>query len=299
MTMAAFQPERMAAWCIVPYDSRGRTPQERAQMVASLGLAGEVWDWRDQHIEQFPAELDALAGSGLTLYGLWAPCNLPADYAGLGDINPSVRQFVQELAARGQTPDLWVCPEFGEPGPFEPLPAEQQAAREAAFAAHLAPLAALAGKHGMRLALYNHLGWFGEPENQIAVIKAMAARGIDNVGIVYQQHHGHAHLDRWPELFATMAPYLYALGLNGMVEGHHWGGRKIHPYGRGPRDVELAQVVAESDWAGLVTVLCHTMDDAEERLSDNLDGVVWVAGQLRGEDLVIPPTRVPEPVWPH
>ena len=60
-------------------------------------------------------------------------------------------------------------------------------------------------KIGCKLALYNHGGWFGEPENQIAMIEALK---LTNVGIVYNLHHGHDHLDRFPELLKKMQPYL-------------------------------------------------------------------------------------------
>ncbi|MCJ7827234.1 MAG: hypothetical protein MUP36_03230, partial [Demequinaceae bacterium] len=186
-----------------------------------------------------------------------------------------------------------------QPGPVQALPAAEQAIRVRRTADHLESLVELATENGHRVALYNHLGWFGEPENQIEVIETLLGRGLDNVGLVYQQHHGHHHLDRWPTLMATMTPYLYALGLNGMVEGAHWGGRKIHPYGRGPHDVDLARVAVESGWDGLTTILCHTMDDAEARLRDNLEVLDWVRARLRGEEAVLPEARIPEPAWPH
>lgn len=296
--MDVLDPARMAAWCVVPYDSRRRAPSERAAMLARLGLAGEVWDWREEHVPLFPAELDALAEHGLRLFGVWAPA-VPAEDGGEGPVHPAVAGFVAECATRGLTPDLWACLEFGDPGPPPLLAPPEQAALADRYAEHLAPLAELAGEHGMRVALYNHLGWAGEPANQIAVVRALAARGLDNVGLVYQQHHGHRHLDDFAALLAIMAPHLLALGLNGMIPDQHWGGRKVHPYGRGPHDVELARAIVDSGWQGLVTVLGHTMDDAEDRLHDDLEGLAWVRTRLRGEGGELPPARVPDPAWPH
>ena len=43
--------------------------------------------------------------------------------------------------------------------------------------AKLRPLAEEAGKIGCSLALYNHGGWFGEPENQIAIIERLKGTG--------------------------------------------------------------------------------------------------------------------------
>lgn len=298
MTSAPFERGRIAAWCIVPYDTAGRGPRERADMLVRLGLAGEVWDWRDEHVAQFPAELDALAARDLRMYGLWIPHVVPPS-GDLGTVSHEARSFIDELGSRALAADLFACLEFGAPGSVPPLPPADHVSRVARAADHVEPLAALAADAGLRVALYNHLGWSGEPENQIEIIDALGARGVTNVGIVYQQHHGHHHMHRWDELFPRMAPYLYTLGINGMVPGQHWGGSKIHPYGRGPSDVDLLRVVAESEWDGLVTILCHTMDDAQERLLDNLDGLEWALAQLRGEDGALPDARIPEPVWPH
>ncbi len=46
------------------------------------------------------------------------------------------------------------------------------------------------------MGLYNHGGWFGEPENQIAIIEHLK---MSNVGIVYNLHHGHDHVERFKD----------------------------------------------------------------------------------------------------
>ena len=69
----------------------------------------------------------------------------------------------------------------------------------------LRPIAAETAKIDCRLALYNHGNWFGEPENQLAVIEALKQ---PNVGIVYNQHHGHDHVKRFPLLLKKMLPHL-------------------------------------------------------------------------------------------
>ena len=57
-------------------------------------------------------------------------------------------------------------------------------------------------------------GWFGEPENQLAVIEHLK---LKNVGIVYNLHHGHGHIDDFAAALARMKPYLLCLNLNGMT----------------------------------------------------------------------------------
>ena len=48
------------------------------------------------------------------------------------------------------------------------------------------------------------------------LLERLRAGGVTNIGLVYNQHHGHEHMDRFPELLAKMKPYLVALNLNGM-----------------------------------------------------------------------------------
>ncbi|PKQ27117.1 MAG: xylose isomerase [Actinobacteria bacterium HGW-Actinobacteria-4] len=309
MDLSVFDRDNLAAWCFVPYDSVERNPVQRAEMLNRLGLTKAVWDWRPEHVPAYGAHLEAFAQHGIELTGLWAPHVLPTEGdGGEGTIQPDLRELIEESAARDLKPQLWACLEFGPPGPANPLAAQTQRAMVDRVADHLAPLAELARAHGMTVALYNHLGWFGEPANQLAVLEHLAKGGLANIGLAYQQHHGHAHTAQFKSLLATMAPHLVALGLNGMVRDPAGGTRKIHPLGHGELDLGLARIIAESGWHGTVTVLCHTMDDAEQRLLDNLEGLAWMVDTLSAESTdpsgepvpTGPPApRIPEPVWPH
>src|ERR1700677_2270353 len=137
------------------------------------------------------------------------------------------------------------------------------------------------------------------PENQIAIIEGLRARGADILGMVYNFHHGHDHLDRFPALLAKTMPYLMALNLNGMDPGGDRYGRKILPLGQGSRDLELLRVIAASGYRGPIGILGHTMDDAEERLKDNLDGLDWLVPQLEGHPAgPRPKPRTPVPPSP-
>ena len=64
--LAALPPEglfaktNLVAWCIVPFDSRKRTPEARAEMLERLGLRRLAYDWRAVHIPTFDAEVAAM-----------------------------------------------------------------------------------------------------------------------------------------------------------------------------------------------------------------------------------------------
>lgn len=263
-------------------------------MLAELGIGALAWDWRDEHVLHFDEELDALEERGIRLLSLWCPVLGEAD---------AVETLVSRAAARGLTPQLWTCIEYGAPW-AGPRPADH-AERVARAADRIEPLARLGAEHGMVTGFYNHMGWFGEPEHQIDIADALAERGVEGVGLVYQQHHGHAHAERFAAMWPAIASRVMALGLNGMVPlsadpTAAVGGPKICPYGRGPLDVELARVIVDSGWRGPVTILGHTMDDVVLRLRDNLEGLEWVRWRLAGKGPdAPPPARIPRPVWPH
>jgi sugar phosphate isomerase/epimerase len=135
-------------------------------------------------------------------------------------------------------------------------------------------VAAEADRIGCRASLYNHGGWFGEPANQIAIIERVGAR---NLGIVYNFHHGHAHIERFGELLERMLPHLTAVNLNGMRKE----GPMILPIGEGDREQEMIRVLARSGYRGPVGILNHRTEiDAEAGLKQNLEGLRKVVRQL-------------------
>lgn len=197
-----FRRENLAAWCIVPFDAKQRGPEERAAMLEKLGLRQFVYDYRKEHVPTFDAEMEALKKHGITLTGWWFP----------GSLNDEAKRILDVIKRHGMTKcDLWVT---GSGEPTKSL--EEQAARVKQEAERIKPIAEAAAKLGLRVGLYNHGSWFGEPENQIAIIEALKVQGISNVGIVYNLHHGHGHLARFPELLQKMKPYLICLNLNGI-----------------------------------------------------------------------------------
>lgn len=262
---ALFRHENLMSWCIVPFDAKKRGPEERAAMLERLGIKQFAYDWRAEHVPTFDAELDALARHGIKLTAFWFP----------GSLSKDARTILDLLKRHGVRAQLWVT----GGGPMPKSPAEQQA-RVEAEAKRIRPIAEEAAKIGCTVELYNHGGWFGEPENQIAIIKRL---GLPNVGIVYNQHHGHEHLDRFPQLLATMMPYLHALNLNGMTKGGDKRGMKIVPLAQGDLDLGLLRTIAESGYRGPIGILNHTGADAEGRLQDNLDGLDWLVAQLNGK----------------
>jgi putative heme-binding domain-containing protein len=265
-----FARENLIAWCIVPFDSKARGPEERAAMLQKLGFKHFAYDWREKDIPTFDAEVEALKKHGVGLDAFWvAP----------GVLNKESRLILDVLKRHGVKAQLWVLLDQG--GNLVDGPEQQR--RVEAASANLKPLAEEAAKAGCSLALYNHGGWFGEPENQIAIIEHLKKQGVENVGMVYNLHHGHEHTARLASILKASMPYLKGVNLNGMDPGPNPGPRKILPLGQGPLDLDLLRTIRDSGYKGLIGILGHTSDDAEQRLLDNLDGLDWLVPQLEGK----------------
>ena len=262
-----FRRDNLVAWCIVPFDAKKRGPEERAAMMAKMGFKHFAYDWRPEHVPMFEQEFDCLKAHGIALDAFWAP-------------GPHADALLTSFGNRGLTPSFWVM--IGAPDGLD------QAAKVKHAAAALRPLAEAAAKAGCRVDIYNHGGWGGEPENQIAVIEELK---LPNVGIVYNQHHGHDHLPRFKEVLAKMLPHLRFLNINGMTADGDKQGKKILVLGQGDLDVPLARTICESGYTGPIGILGHTQDDAEARLLDNLEGLDWVVGELTGKPVPKPVPR--------
>jgi sugar phosphate isomerase/epimerase len=262
-----FAKTNLVAWCIVPFDGKKRGPGERAAMLEELGIIRLAYDYRAEHIPTFDAEIEALLEHDIELTAWWFPTSL----------NDEARHILEVLKRQDEHPQLWV---MGSGAPVGS--AEEQAARIETEARRIGEIATAANSIGCTVGLYNHGGWFGDPENQIAIIDRLKRDGVSNVGIVYNLHHGHDRLDRFPALLEKMKPHLLVLNINGMTNGGDKGGLKILPVGQGDLDLELLTTIRDSGWQGPVGILNHTDEDAEARLRDNLEGLAWLAAQLNG-----------------
>lgn len=262
-----FARENLVAWCIVPFDKQKRGPEARAAMLEKMEVRQLAYDYRAEHVPTFGQELDALGRHGIRLTAWWFP---PA-------LDDEAKQILALLEERKLAPQLWVT---GGGGPVENE--AQQAERVAAEVARLKPIAEAAAKIGSDVCLYNHGGWFGEPRNQVAVIAGLREAGVRNVGIVYNLHHAHNHIDDLGPQLALMLPHLKCLNINGMTRRGDEVGKKILPLGAGEADLSLLRVIEKSGYTGPIGILNHTDEDAEARLLDNLDGLDWLVKQLDG-----------------
>ena len=248
-----FSKDNLVAWCIVPYDAKKRGPEERAEMLNRLGIRKLAYDWRGEHIPTFDKEIETLSAHKIELFAWWFP----------GAMIDVAKSTLEIFKRHNQHPQLWVA--IGDPA------GATQAEKVTNAAKNVRLIAEAADAVGCKVGLYNHGGWFGEPENQVAIIKELI---LPNIGIVYNFHHGHSQVGRFPEMFKLIQPYLLAVNIDGMSATGEKDGKMILPVGSGANELGMLKVIHESGWHGPIGILCHRTDiDAELALKGNMEGL--------------------------
>ena len=64
--------DNLVAWCIVPFDAKKRGPEARATMLANLGIKRCAYDWRQEHVPEFEAEIVAYKKHGIEFTAFWS-----------------------------------------------------------------------------------------------------------------------------------------------------------------------------------------------------------------------------------
>ncbi len=258
-------PANLLAWCIIPYDSKNRTPAERLVMLKELGFTQYVWDWRQQHLKDFPEEIALSRKAGIAIKAAWLWMDERSDK--VGQLSESNRAVIDAIKQAKQPIDYWVG--FA-PNVFEGL---DDAARVSKGAAIVSYLCEIATATGSRVALYNHGDWVGEPENQVKIIKTV---GSPLVGLVYNFHHGHDQVTRFKDFLPLMLPYLQTVNLDGLRPA----GPKILPIGEGTEERWMIRLLIGSGYKGPFGILGHTEnEDVRDVLARNLAGLAKIRSE--------------------
>ncbi len=258
-----FGRQNLVAWCIVPFDVKKRGPVERADMLQQLKIGALAYDWRTEHIPQFDAELKALNDHHIALQAFWLHSG--ADTRTDKNVQ-TVFSFLKRNHVKTQ---IWYM--LSMPKSFDSLP---QAEKVAAAAASVSNVADAADSIGCTVGLYNHNGWFGEPENELAIIALLKRK---NLGMVYNFNHAQDQIERFPAFFPKILPHLIALNLAGLKKGD----QRIYPIGQGDSELEMIRVIKESNYTGPIGIINEDTDpDAKVGLEMNMSGLKEILTKL-------------------
>ncbi|MRH99287.1 AP endonuclease [Kriegella sp. EG-1] len=251
--------DNIYAWCIVPYDSLKRTPIERINMLKEIGIRKYAYDWRDEHLTTMAEELLLAKKNGVDVISIWLWIdNNTNTIEKLSESNERLFQIIEEVNYNGQ---IWVSFHANF---FENLSDDEAVEKGTKI---ISKLSKRASALNCKIALYNHGDWFGEPENQIKIIKNLPS---EDLGLIYNFHHAHHQIDSFSELATTMMPYLWSVNLNGLRKG----GPKILTVGDGDFEKLMIHQLIESGYNGDFGILGHKENsDVRKILISNLKGL--------------------------
>ena len=262
-----FSKQNLVAWCVIPFDKMKRTPEQRADMLKDLGISQLAYDWREEHLPSMEEEIKTLRKNNINLKSVWFWIN-----GGSGQILDESNNFIlKTLKDNNVKTELWVS--FNDSF-FEGISGDEKLKKAVSAVGHIRDKAK---EIGCTVHLYNHGSWFGEPQNQVSIIKALGAK---DVGMVYNFHHGHKQQQDFPKLLALMKPYLSTVNLNGMKTG----GPQILTIGQGDQELTMLQQLKNSGFSGSLGILSHVEDeDAKIVLSGNLEGLKSLLQKMNEE----------------
>ncbi len=130
---------------------------------------------------------------------------------------------------------------------------------------------------GCDIALYNHHGWFGNPLNQVELIKAFK---YDSLRMVYNFHQAHDFVEEFSSLVPKISPYIDYITLNGMKSIEE----KIYTLGQGDHEYEMIKIFLDNGYEGKWGILGHIREeDVEVVLKRNIKGLEQINQNLKVE----------------
>jgi thiol-disulfide isomerase/thioredoxin len=262
-----FKTENLIPWCMVAFDAKERSPEQRAQMIIDLGMKRSAYAWRPKHLPEFEREIEAYKKHGI-------------EYRAFFNWHQSMEPLIKK---HGIKPEIWHY--------MEESPTGTQQEKIEKIAAKIMPIVDKTRQLGLKFALYNHRGWTGEPANMIAVIEHIKATqpDSDHLGIVYNFHHGHGDIADFESRFKSMLPYLVCVNLNGMVLPEFVDEKsmknKILTIGEGTHEQAMIRTVINSGYSGPIGIINHRNElDAKTALQDNIDGLQQLLKRIQESD---------------
>lgn len=254
-----FSKENLIPWSIVSFDVKERTPKQRIQMLKDLGYSQYAYGNRPKHQSTMLAELKLAKENNIKINAVWLYINLGKDK--VGQLKPHSEAIFKTLEKSGLKTQIWIGFQSQY---FEKLTDEQSLLEAVAMVKYLSERAE---KLDCKIALYNHGGWYGNPKNQLRIIKKLPKQEI---GIVYNFHHAHHNLENYASDIKKMLPYLWCVNLNGMKKD----GPKIITIGKGNLEKKMINQLLEIGYKGPFGILGHVKGgDAKVILEQNFAGL--------------------------
>jgi hypothetical protein len=259
-----FAKHHLIAWCIVPYDVLERDAEQRMRMLNRLGITKYAWDWRQKHLATLPIELREAENHDIEVSAIWFWIDQRVEDSLTVEHEKIIEDIIQ---AKLQTA-LWISFDAAF---FNDLNQEQKIEKAVKV---LRLVRSKVDHMGIKLALYNHGEWFGNPLNQLAILDHL---GDSTIGMIYNFHHAHDQIDNYDTYIRAALPKLWVVNLNGM----RLHSDKIMPLGSGDLEKRMIKTLVDLGYQGKIGILGHVEDeDVEVVLRRNIDGLKTILEAL-------------------
>ena len=253
------QVNEVSPWCILGFDSLERSPAERISMLKELGLHKYGYNRGKGQFNNMVSEFNLARENEIEITSVFLWLNAERD--SIGKLSESNQLLLSNLKEVHQKPKIWIS--FND-NFFENLN-EQQTIQRAVEMIYF--IKTSADQLGCKMALYNHHGWFGNPYNQIKVLKALKD---DSITMVYNFHHAHDFVDEFSEIAKIITPHLSFVNLNGVNKE----GPQILPIGKGDYERDMIKCLIREGYDGPWGILGHIKtDDVKKVLKRNIKGL--------------------------
>lgn len=254
-----FSKDYLIPWSIVGFDVKDRTPEERLDMLERQGYRQYAYGYRPKHIPLMAEEWELAKKKEIKIQAVWLYINFRKDQPHF--LKPESEVVFKNLEKIGLKTQIWVGI---EPSFFEDLTDGESLRLCVDMIDYLSNRAKALG---CQLALYNHGGWFGNPSNQLQIIKSLPD---ENLGVILNFHHAHENLNTFESDVKRLLPYLWCVNLNGMKKE----GPKIMTIGKGNLEKGMINYLLKLGYNGPFGILGHVKGgDPEVILEANYNGL--------------------------
>ena len=223
------------------------TPDEQARTLKKLGYAGIGYTGT----RNLQARIKAFADRGLRVFNLYVWCN-PARKV---PYDPKLVEAIKQLKGTGVM--LWMT--------VSGKTNDEQAATV------IRKLADIAAKHGVKIALYPHLGnYIATAPQAVRLVKKIDRKNVGvTINLCHELRAGNGA--KLPEIVKTAAPHLFQVSINGADHKGGWD-KLIRPLGEGEFDVlGLLKNLKKAGYTGPIGLQCYAVKgDQRENLKRSM-----------------------------
>jgi len=251
--------EDVSPWCIIGFDSEERTPIQRISMLQELGLNKYGFNRGKGDISKMIEEFELASKNDIEITSIFLWLNAKRD--SVGKLSEGNQELLRNLSKVEQKPTVWVSLSSNF------FKDKSQTESVALSVEMIKYVKSQIQDLGCDLAIYNHHGWFGDPHNQLEIVKELADPSIT---MVYNFHHAQEHVDDFPEIAKRIAPHLSYVNVNGVKKE----GPQIVTVGEGDYEYEMIKTLKNNGFDGPWGILGHIKtEDVREVLVRNMEGL--------------------------